>query len=157
MFLVTKLPPGGMYPEGVLKYMKKSLELLNVDYVDQYLIHVPFRFRDVDGDLHPFKSDGNIDMIEDVDHVAIWRQMEKLQEDGLARSIGVSNFNRNQLQRLLDADCLIKPVTLQIELHAYNQQKELLDYCKANGINVTAYSPLGSPGLGKFLAKYGQE
>lgn len=145
-----------MYPEGVEKYLKRSLDLLKTDYVDLYLIHVPFRFRDIDGDLHPHRDDGEMDRIDEVDHVAIWKEMEKTLIDGKSKAIGVSNFNRKQIQRILD-NCTTPPVCLQVELHAYNQQKDLLSYCKTKDILMTAYSPLGSPGLGKFLARFGQQ
>ncbi|KAI4467540.1 aldo/keto reductase [Holotrichia oblita] len=78
--------------------------------------------------------------------------MEAALEAGLTRAIGVSNYNKSQIERIL-ANCSIPPQNLQIELHAYFQQKELVNLCKKNNIAVTAYSPLGSPGLGKFLSK----
>lgn len=82
--------------------------------------------------------------------------MEEQQDKGRTRSIGISNFNKTQIQRILD-NSRIKPSNLQIECHAYNQQNELVDFCKKNNIVVTAYSPLGSPGLGKFLSQFGHE
>lgn len=81
--------------------------------------------------------------------------MEKQLDAGLTKSIGISNFNIKQITRILE-NCRIRPANLQIELHAYNQQKELVAFCKKNGITVTGYSPLGSPGLGKLLAKLGK-
>lgn len=78
--------------------------------------------------------------------------MEEQLRAGKTRSIGISNFNKSQIERIL-AKCSIPPQNLQIELHAYFQQKELVDFCKKNNILVTAYSPLGSPGLAKFLSK----
>nr|XP_022910891.1 1,5-anhydro-D-fructose reductase [Onthophagus taurus] len=155
LFIVTKVPPSGNYPDGVRKYIKKSLENLQLDYLDLYLVHVPFQFRDVEGDLHPMTSDGRIDAVMDTDHIAIWKAMEEQFKNGLTRSIGISNFNVKQIQRILD-NSEIKPSNLQIELHAYMQQNELVDFCKKNNIVVTAYSPLGAPGLGKFLAQFGQ-
>lgn len=65
---------------------------------------------------------------------------------GLAKSIGVSNFNKSQVERIIK-NSTIKPTNLQIELHIYLQQNELVDFCKANDIVVTAYAPLGSKGI----------
>ena len=72
-----------------------------------------------------------------------WRGMEESLEQGLCRHIGVSNFSQKKLQALLQ-EARIKPEMNQIELHPYLQQKELIDYCKSNGLQVTGYSPLGS-------------
>lgn len=75
---------------------------------------------------------------------------------GLTRSIGISNFNKSQIQRILQ-NSRIPPSSLQVELHAYLQQKDLVQFCKDNKIVVTAYSPLGSPGLAKFMANFGKK
>lgn len=77
-------------------------------------------------------------------------------ELGLTKSIGISNFNQSQIQRIID-NSIIKPSNLQIELHIYLQQNELVDFCKENNIVVTAYSPLGSMGLEKFYKMFGTE
>lgn len=60
------------------------------------------------------------------------------------RSIGVSNFNRSQTERLLGA-CRIRPVTNQIESHPYLTQRRMLHYLRSVGVTMTGYSPLGSP------------
>lgn len=70
--------------------------------------------------------------------------MEKLVDLGLVRSIGVSNFNSQQLQRILD-NCSIKPVTNQVECSPALNQKKLTQFCKERGVTLTAYSPLGRP------------
>ncbi|CAG9766051.1 unnamed protein product [Ceutorhynchus assimilis] len=155
IFLTTKLPPGGNRPEGVSKYLKRSLELLQMDYVDLYLVHTPFAFKDIEGQLHPFTADGRIDMDVNTDHIAIWKAMEEQVDKGLTKSIGISNFNKSQISRILN-NARIKPCSLQIELHAYNQQNDLVQFCNKNNIVVTAYSPLGNPGLSSFLTKFGQ-
>lgn len=77
-------------------------------------------------------------------------------DSGKTKAIGVSNFNKTQLERVLN-NCKIRPSSLQVELHAYLQQNELVDFCKQHNIIVTAYSPLGSPGLAAFFASFGQK
>lgn len=80
--------------------------------------------------------------------------MEEQVEAGKLRNIGISNFNASQIERVC-SNAKIKPAVLQVELHAYMQQKELRKVCKDNGIAITAYSPLGSPGArGHFISKY---
>lgn len=64
---------------------------------------------------------------------------------GRTKAIGLSNFNVKQIQKILD-NCMIKPDILQVENHLYLQQPELVDFCKDNGIVVTAFSCLGTKG-----------
>lgn len=66
-------------------------------------------------------------------------------KDGLVKSIGVSNFNSEQIARIL-SNSTVKPVTNQVESHPYLVQKKLLDFCRERDISLTAYSPLGNPG-----------
>lgn len=73
---------------------------------------------------------------------------------GLTKSIGVSNYNSKQIERVR-TNSRIKPAVLQVELHAYFQQKELVDYCNQKGIKVTCYSPLGSNGIAALFKKMG--
>lgn len=84
LFIVTKLPPKGIRPEGVKKYIKKSLEALQLNYVDVYLIHTPFAFNDVEGELFPKKADGSADLDFTTDHVAVWKVKEGLREENNA-------------------------------------------------------------------------
>lgn len=81
--------------------------------------------------------------------------MEKCVQLGLAKSIGISNFNSQQVERILQ-HATIKPVTNQVECHPYFNQKKLNDFCRQRDIIITAYSPLGSqnpvkPGLVKIV------
>lgn len=81
--------------------------------------------------------------------------MEKQVKLGRAKNIGVSNFNINQLERIIKT-ASIKPVNNQIELHLYMQQDEIVNFCSKNEITVVAYSPLGSPGFNKYMGDVGK-
>lgn len=80
--------------------------------------------------------------------------MEEQVDAGRTKAIGLSNFNLSQIQKILKT-ARIKPANLQVELHVFFQQSELVDFCSKNGITVTAYSPLGTPGLNPFLKSIG--
>lgn len=73
---------------------------------------------------------------------------------GRVKSIGLSNFNEKQIQNVLNR-AEIKPANLQVEIQLYHQQNNLVNFCKRNDISVTAYSPLGSPGMSAFYETYG--
>lgn len=80
--------------------------------------------------------------------------MEEQVRKGLVKAIGLSNFNAEQIREIYE-NAEIKPSVLQVELHAYLQQKELRKVCDELNIAVTAYSPLGSPGANNhFYNKY---
>ncbi|KAG6458094.1 hypothetical protein O3G_MSEX010669 [Manduca sexta] len=129
IFLVTKL--GANEQRNVLQSLQKSLERLNLSYVDLYLIHTPISFKpDFSG-------------YDDVDYVDTWKEMEKAKNMGLAKSIGISNFNISQIDRLL-ANCQIKPSVLQVEVNLNLGQDKLIEHCKKNDIVVMAYTPFGS-------------
>ncbi|OWA53086.1 Aldo-keto reductase family 1 member C18 [Hypsibius exemplaris] len=135
-------------PEHVLQGLKKSLKNLQLDFVDCFLVHMPVGFKFTDEDTkYPADKDGKV-LFDAVDHVEMWREMEKAVDLGLAKSIGLSNFNQKQIQHVLDS-CRIKPAVLQIETHAYLMQNKLFAFCKANQIVVVAYAPLGSKGRGQ--------
>lgn len=75
--------------------------------------------------------------------------MEKVYQKGLAKAIGVSNFNIDQIQRIQKI-ANVKIHNVQVELHLHFQQNELYDFCKKENITLTAYAPLGSPNRSKF-------
>ncbi|KAJ9589724.1 hypothetical protein L9F63_017063 [Diploptera punctata] len=145
LFITTKLPHVGNRASDVEKYLKKSLSRLRLDYVDLYLIHMPFGFVPDSSGENPAKHDDGSYVLDDTDHVAVWKEMEKQVDEGLTRNIGVSNYNIEQLERTV-ANARILPATNQVELHAYLQQTKLRASCAKLGIPITAYSPLGSPG-----------
>jgi len=134
IFVTTKLWNTFHRPELVAKGIEESLNNLGLDYVDLYLIHWPTA-QDPNGPLF----DGPI---EDVPIIDTWRKMEELYKAGKAKSIGVSNFNIEKLQDLLNK-AEVKPVMNQVENHPYLPQHKLVKFCHDNDIQVTAYCPLG--------------
>jgi len=153
IFITTKLPPIANNPQYVEKYMKKSLESLKLDYVDLYLVHTPCGMNHhPDGNPLPKKENGDFDFDMSTDLIAVWKAMEDQVDAGRTKAIGISNFNKNQIQRILKS-CRIRPANLQVELHAYLQQKELVQFCNENKITIVAYAPIGSPGYKNFAEK----
>ncbi|XP_030562849.1 aldo-keto reductase family 1 member A1 [Drosophila novamexicana] len=149
LYIVTKLPPIANRPHEVEPTIKQSLADLQLDYVDMYLVHTPFTvFINPDGSFQ-YDDEGRVKVDKSTNHAAVWAEMEKLVANGLAKSIGVSNFSKEQVARLLQ-NCKIRPANNQIEHHVYLQQRDLVDFCKAENVVVTAYSPLGSKGIAKF-------
>ncbi|KAK9745509.1 Aldo/keto reductase family [Popillia japonica] len=136
------------HPDKIEQSLIASLERLQVDYVDLYLIHYPIAI--IKDEADEFAGDPNVDYLD------LWKKMEEQYHAGRAKSIGVSNFSVKKITRLLK-NSRVKPANNQVEVHVYLQQKELIDFCTKNGITVVAYSPLGSRGYNTFLEKFGQE
>ncbi|XP_054713133.1 1,5-anhydro-D-fructose reductase-like isoform X2 [Uloborus diversus] len=153
LFIITKLPQNGLRPESVEYFFKKSLKALQLDYIDLYLIHGPMASKRTADDYEIlFFKDGAFEPDTSVDLVETWRAMEVLVDKGLIRSIGLSNFNSQQIQRIYNA-AKIKPANLQVECHAYLPQNEIFNFCKKLNISVTAYAPIGSPGFDEYSSK----
>jgi len=142
LFITSKLWNTFHRPDLVEGALKTTLKNLGTPYVDLYLIHWPFAYKE-GGELFPKDDKDNL-AFSSVDFLDTWQALEKLVDAGLAKSIGVSNFNSAQIKRLLSA-CRIKPVTNQVECHPYLTQQKLSAFLKSVDIVLTAYSPLGSP------------
>ncbi|PWW42295.1 MULTISPECIES: aldo/keto reductase [Paenibacillus] len=137
LFITTKVWNGDQGYESTLAAFEASMERLELEYLDLYLIHWPVKGKYKD----------------------TWRALEKLHKEGRIRAIGVSNFQIHHLEDLM-TDATIKPAVNQVELHPLLIQTELREYCSKHQIQIEAWSPLGQghllehPLLLEIAAKY---
>jgi alcohol dehydrogenase (NADP+) len=140
LWVTGKLWNNAHAEDAVLPALCRTLADLRLDYLDLYLVHWPIAFKpDV---LGPRFADDLVPLSE-LPLIGTWRGMEAAHATGLTRNIGVSNFSVKKLRELL-AEAKVRPEMNQIELHPLLQQPDMLRFCKAEGIHLTAYSPLGS-------------
>lgn len=143
IFIVSKLwvKDFGNVKEACMKTLKN----LQLKYLDMYLVHLPF---EVDSKIEGVVPENGVGLIgykpERINQ--IWKEMEELVEEGLCKSIGVSNFTIEKLENLFASSPKIVPANNQVELHPFLPQDRLLEYCTKKGILLTGYSPLGNPG-----------
>ena len=131
LFVTSKLWNDRRRPEDVRAGLLQTLKDLRLEYLDLYLIHWPVCWRR--GTLMQDDADASI--------LECWRELERCVDEGLIRSIGVSNFSRPKLEELI-RDARVKPAVNQIESHPLLPNTELVRWCQSNDIAVTAYSPL---------------
>jgi D-xylose reductase len=136
--------------EHVAAACRKSLDDLGLDYFDLYLVHFPIALKYVDfADRYPpewlFDPSAEAPTMQRdlVPLSETWSAMERLVDDGLARHIGVCNYNTGLLHDLMSY-ARIKPAMLQIESHPYLTQEALIRTAQEYGMAVTAFSPLGA-------------
>lgn len=141
LFITSKLWNTDHAAKDVAAACRKTLEDLGLEYLDLYLVHWNVGFEHGD-DLEPLDENG-LSKFSFVPLSETWKAMEKLVDEGLVKSIGVANFTAPMLIDLLSF-AKVKPVMNQIELHPYNAQNDLIGFCHIQGVQVTAYSPLGS-------------
>ncbi|XP_061722383.1 aldo-keto reductase AKR2E4-like [Cydia pomonella] len=158
LFITTKLWNDKHSREDVVPALKEALGRLNLTYADLYLIHFPI-------------GEKANDKLADTDYLETWMGMEDAKKLGLAKSIGVSNFNSEQIDRII-ANSHTIPAVNQIEVNPSLTQESLVTYCQKKGIVVMAHSPFGfmvdreslespppapnDPVLTKIAKKYGK-
>ncbi|MBN9887086.1 aldo/keto reductase [Salipiger abyssi] len=149
LFLQTKLAAEIKDYDGAKAAIEGSLETLGLDYIDLMIIHSPQPWANFSGDDRFFE--GNL---------AAWKALEEAYDAGKIRAIGVSNFQKEDLDNLLE-NARIKPMVDQILAHISNTPFELIDYAKSKGVTVEAYSPiahgkiLDNAEIGAMAEKYG--
>jgi 2,5-diketo-D-gluconate reductase A len=143
VFVTSKLGNASHRPDDAQRSFGETLTALGSDYVDLFLIHWP------------------LPMLYDGDYASTWNALERFKAEGRARSIGVSNFEVEHLERL-SAECDVVPAVNQIELHPYFQNEEVRRYGEEHGIATQAWSPiaqgdvLDDPAIGEIAERAGR-
>ena len=123
LFITSKLRNGGHARDAALKSFDGTMKALGIEQLDLFLIH------------WPVPSQGK--------YVEAWKTLVELQQQGRIRSIGVSNFNQDHLERIIK-ETGVTPVVNQVELHPVFQQRDKRDFHREHDIKIESYSPLGS-------------
>jgi len=160
LFIQAKLWNTNHRPEHVRPDLEATLKDLQISYVDSFVIHWPQASPAAgqlalgkDGNYNGPISENTMFPVNEENRYACdleshytdtWTAMEALVDAGLTRSIGLSNFNIPQIREILSVAKKHKPAILQNECHPYLQLKDIRDFCNAHGIQLQAYSPLGS-------------
>jgi diketogulonate reductase-like aldo/keto reductase len=149
LFVTTKLVAESKDYADAMRRIDGSLQALGLEHIDLMLIHSPQPWDE-------FREGGNFD----AGNLEAWRPLEEAQRAGKLRAIGVSNFERGDLNNILQHGT-VKPVINQVLAHIGNTPFDLFDYCREQGILVEAYSPVAHGGalrnanLGALATKYG--
>ena len=149
LFVASKVAAELKTYEEAARSIDETLEKMGLSYLDQIIIHSPQPWTEFRVEKRYFEENR-----------AVWRALEDAQSAGKVRVIGVSNFLQDDLESLL-AGCRVKPMVNQILLHISNTDKELVDFCRAQGIQVEAYSPIAhgealkNPAIVRMAEKYG--
>ena len=140
VWVTSKLWNDAHRPEDVRPALESTLEDLQLEALDLYLMHWPVALKP---GVHMPESPDDFFSPDDVPLTATWEAMEALRDEGLTRHIGVSNFSVPKLRSLM-ASVDTMPEMNQIEMHPYLQQPDMLAFAESEGVPLTAYSPLGS-------------
>ena len=149
LFVTSKVAAEAKSYEAAAQSIDETLAKMGLEYLDMMIIHSPQPWAEFRVENRYF-----------AENKEVWRALEDAYEAGKLRAIGVSNFLQDDLENLLEG-CRIKPMVNQILLHITNTDKALLEYCRAQGILVEAYSPIAhgealkNPAIIRMAEKYG--
>ncbi|KAF4651949.1 hypothetical protein FOL47_011339, partial [Perkinsus chesapeaki] len=138
IFITSKIPPNRMGYESSFMAILEINEEIDLGYIDMVLIHWPSLL----GMTMPCTTE---DGSWQICRLGTWAAMEQMVHAGLVRSIGVSNFGTRHLEELKQFASIWPPATNQFEVHPSLPETQLINYCRENGIVVTAYGSLGGP------------
>lgn len=145
LWITSKLWCSEMMPDDVAPALQKTLNELQLDYLDLYLIHWPVPIKK--GISYPETAEDFI-LPHKLTYLETWETLEKIFDSGKIKHLGVSNFNIEKLDTLL-RNATLKPEVNQIEMHPFLAQNKMLEYCALHKIHLTAYAPLGT-GVGSM-------
>ena len=149
LFVASKVAAELKTYDAVARSIDETLEKMGLDYLDQMIIHSPQPWSEFRVEKRYFEE-----------NKAVWRALEDAQAAGKVRVIGVSNFLKDDLESLLDS-CRVRPMVNQILLHISNTDLGLVEFCRDQGIQVEAYSPIAhgealkNPAIAGMAKKYG--
>jgi diketogulonate reductase-like aldo/keto reductase len=143
LWITSKLWNNKHAEEDVIPACQQTLQDLQLEYLDLYLIHWPFPNHHAPGVDVNSRDPHAVPYIHE-NYMKTWRQLEKLVEMGLVRHIGTSNMTVPKLKLLL-RDARIKPAANEMELHPHFQQPDLFQFCIDHQLAPIGYSPIGSP------------
>ena len=156
LFITSKLWNNSHHPSDVEAALDASLKDLKTSYLDLYLMHWPSPFAR-GNNVFPKDADGKVKP-GDSDYIDTYKAMEKCVASGKTRAIGISNFSKAELERLIEGTSIV-PAVHQMELHPYLQQVAFVEFHRQKGIHITQYSPFGNQneiydvgkGMGKLM------
>ena len=149
LFVASKVAAELKTYDAAARSIDETLEKMGLDYLDQMIIHSPQPWSEFRVGKRYFEE-----------NKAVWRALEDAQAAGKVRVIGVSNFLKDDLESLLDS-CRVRPMVNQILLHISNTDLGLVEFCRGQGIQVEAYSPIAhgealkNPAIAGMAKKYG--
>ena len=150
IFVTSKVAAENKTYESALASIDETLKKTGLDYLDMMIIHSPQPWVDVNQSDNRYFEE----------NVEVWRAMEDALKAGKLRAIGVSNFQKEDIDNIL-AHCTVKPMVNQVLSHITNTPIDLIEYCQSKGIIMEAYSPvahgvaLRNEKIGKIAKKYG--